>query len=197
MNRLSMGKTALSRIHSRLELTLAIHCAPVLAGYKPAALFPRPVWLEAGPAKALRLYGLHYLALRRRDGKELIFAYCPALMSAVIGHPTARCILSDLGYPVEESAEDCLAFLVKRFKEAPDFPHEVGFFLGYLPEDVLGFIRHRGANCKFCGMWKVYSDEEKAGLLFREYSRCKQLLLGHIKSGGTLLSSNLSAILAG
>jgi hypothetical protein len=90
-----------------------------------------------------------------------------------------------------------LCYLAGRFRESEEFPHEIGFFLGYPPEDVLGFIRHRGAHCKLCGMWKVYSDVEKARFLFSEYARCRQRLLEYIREGGTIFDKNLPAILAG
>ena len=52
----------------------------------------------------------------------------------------------------------------KTFKgdESGEFPHEVGLFLSYPPEDVKGFIDHRANDFKCAGLWKVYGDEEKA-----------------------------------
>lgn len=52
------------------------------------------------------------------------------------------------------------------------FPHEIGLFLGYPPEDVEGFRLHRGRDYKLCGCWKVYSDVEGARQCFRRYARC-------------------------
>lgn len=49
-----------------------------------------------------------------------------------------------------------LTRLAQRMEAVGDFPHEVGFFLGYPAEDVVGFIRNKGQNFKFCGRWKVY-----------------------------------------
>lgn len=46
--------------------------------------------------------------------------------------------------------------------ESGEFPHEVGLFLSYPPEDVKGFIDHRANDFKCAGLWKVYGDEEKA-----------------------------------
>lgn len=48
-----------------------------------------------------------------------------------------------------------------------EFPHEVGLFLGYPPEDVEGFIENKARSCKITGYWKVYSDEEKAKRFLR------------------------------
>ena len=45
--------------------------------------------------------------------------------------------------------------------ESGDFPHEVGLFLSYPPEDVKGFINHRAGGFKCAGLWKVCGDEEK------------------------------------
>ena len=49
----------------------------------------------------------------------------------------------------------CIANLIRRFREGGEFPHEVGLFLSYPPEDVKGFIDHRACNFKCAGLWKV------------------------------------------
>ena len=43
--------------------------------------------------------------------------------------------------------------------ESGEFPHEVGLFLSYPPEDVKGFIAHRANDFKCAGLWKVYGNE--------------------------------------
>jgi hypothetical protein len=47
------------------------------------------------------------------------------------------------------------------------FPHEIGVFLGYPAEDVLGFIINEGRNYVCCRHWKVYHDIERAQEMFR------------------------------
>ncbi len=42
------------------------------------------------------------------------------------------------------------------------FPHEIGLFLGYPPEDVCGYIRNKGKCQKCTGHWQVYGDENFA-----------------------------------
>ncbi|MDR1024803.1 MAG: DUF3793 family protein, partial [Treponema sp.] len=79
-----------------------------------------------------------------------------------------------------------LSCLGRRFRESPEFPHEIGFFLGYPAPDVLGFMRRRGAGCKLCGLWKVYDDVEKAAALFEEYAACRRRLLDYLQRGGAL-----------
>jgi hypothetical protein len=181
-------------MNREFELTLALHCAPVLAGFKPAALFPKPDWWKTAPAGKVSACGLRCRRLKRQDKNTVVFVYRPALLETSLRHPAVRRALSVFGYPAAGSVGEYLAFLAERFRESPEFPHEVGFFLGYPPEDVLGFIRHRGARCKLCGIWKVYGDAEKAGLLFAEYARCRQKLLRHIQGGGTIFASDFSAV---
>ena len=49
---------------------------------------------------------------------------------------------------------------MQRLGQAAEFPHEIGLFLGYPPEDVQGFLENR--LCKCVGCWKVYGDEQAA-----------------------------------
>ena len=49
-----------------------------------------------------------------------------------------------------------------------------GLFLSYPPEDVQGFIDHRACDFKCAGLWKVYSDEERAQRLFTRFKRCTE-----------------------
>lgn len=60
--------------------------------------------------------------------------------------------------------------------ESGEFPHEVGLFLSYPPEDVKGFIAHRANDFKCAGLWKVYGNEEKARSLFAKYKMHGDLL---------------------
>ncbi len=59
--------------------------------------------------------------------------------------------------------------------ERGDFPHEIGLFLSYLPEDVLGFICNGACNHKCVGCWKVYGDEQAARSIFEKYEMCSKI----------------------
>ena len=76
-----------------------------------------------------------------------------------------------------------MARLACRFREGKDFPHEVGLFLSYPPEDVKGFIDHRAGGFKCAGLWKVYGDEEKARSLFEKYRKCTESYCALWQSG--------------
>ena len=180
-----------------LDMLLARHCAPVLLGKKPAALFPMPLGWDEMLAK-WPPGDMRFLWLRQPGKKALVFAYRPRLLSRALDTLGARETLGALGYPAEaDDLGPCLAFLEQRFWEGTDFPHEVGFFLGYPPEDVLGFIRHQGSHCKLCGMWKVYGDVARAAARFAEYAECRERLLKHVQNGGVIVREKPSAALAG
>jgi hypothetical protein len=170
------------------EIALAKYCAPVLLGKKPSALFAKPVWWDEALAGSLPACALKFLSLSRLERNTVILAYVPLLLSETLERPEVYTVLESLGYPARCGAEADLRYLEQQFREQEEFPHEVGFFLGYPPLDVIGFMRNRGLHCKLCGHWKVYSDVKKASLLFAEYTHCRQWLLEHIQRGGTIFN---------
>lgn len=61
---------------------------------------------------------------------------------------------------------------MRRLHDSDEFPHEIGLFLGYPPEDVSGFIENRPGSCKLTGIWKVYGNAEEASRTFEKYKKC-------------------------
>jgi hypothetical protein len=176
------------------ETLLATHGAPVLLGKKPAALFAMPPWWDERRCGPELRWDLRFLYLTRPGGRALIFAFRPGLLARTLENPLTRQVLEDLDYPGSADPDASLAELARHFMEDREFPHEVGLFLGYPPSDVLGFMHHRGARYKLCGLWKVYGDVEGAAALFRDYTLCKQRLLEYQRRGGTLFDKNLPAL---
>ncbi len=79
--------------------------------------------------------------------------------------------LNKYGYPVDSNnLMDYIDFLEKRIISNEEFPHEIGIFLGYPLEDVIGFIENK--ECKLSGYWKVYHDDLKAREVFEKYKKC-------------------------
>ena len=177
------------------EKLLANHCAPLLCGKKPAVLLAERNFPQNCEWKLLRQYGFCMLRLRLREANTLIFLYHPALLKEAVSHPIAAKTLCQIGYVHEKGLSGLLGFLRRRFAQSHEFPHEIGLFLGYPPEDVVGFLSCK-ESCKMCGYWKVYSDVNRAVALFDEYTRCKQALQSHIKNGGSIFSV-ISPVLAG
>lgn len=84
----------------------------------------------------------------------------------------AQDILRECGYGKCSRAESCLSCLIGRLRNNADFPHEVGLFLGYPPEDVRGFIENRASGFKLIGCWKVYGDVDAARKKFESFESC-------------------------
>ena len=176
------------------ELALATHCAPVLLGKKPAALFPERSLPDTCPWELLHHQGFRTVRLYWRGQTPLIFVYHPDLLAASLANEATHSTLGGMGYPIQKSWRALLGCLYRRFRDSASFPQEVGFFLGYPPEDVLGFMQCPKGN-KLCGVWKVYGDEDQAVMRFDEYARCRTALLTHIQNGGSILSESFSALL--
>lgn len=162
------------------EEMLVYHCAPTLAGMKTGSLFSCAYGCRGELVATIRRWngrlapkGLRVLPLRYLEGRALIYVYRPGDLAADLADERARAILAQADYR-GRSVEQCVAELARRLRGGAAFPHEVGLFLSYPPEDVLGFMEHRGADCKCVGCWKVYGDAEQARLAFDRYRRCTE-----------------------
>lgn len=183
----------------RLEKALAAHCGAVMLGKKPAALFSLEM---SGPEmrkaiEALACNGVRVVILRRAGRRVLMLVYHPRLLAHTLSGERVREALSKQGYPARHGLSATLRHLKERIQESGGFPHEIGFFLGYPPEDVLGFIKYRGRRCKHCGLWKVYGDVEKARALHEEFEACRRMSCAYIEAGGRLRSMREQVVQAG
>ena len=163
------------------------YCAPTLAGIKTGNLFrcyydtEEDARLEISSLnKRLFPKGLCLLPLSFRNGWVLLYLYRPKLLLQDLSDTRIKELLKAEGYTVD-SCKGCggcgrtVAELMKKVKMAEDFPHEIGLFLSYPPEDVQGFIENKAENYKCSGVWKVYGDEEKAAELFSKYRLCTEV----------------------
>ena len=160
------------------EEYLVQHCAPTLAGIKTGNLFSCPYRDEDTLDEAiralnerLRAKGLRLLVLCCRDRRALLYLYRPTRLQRDLAAPEARALLRDAGYS-DLRTDRCVMELERRLCASEGFPHEIGLFLSYPPEDVRGFIEHGGKDCKCSGLWKVYGDPAKAQKLFALYQKC-------------------------
>ena len=149
------------------------YCSPVLLGCKPAALF----MLHSERAFAL-LSGLlrprfKLMILRKNERGLLVLVFEKDQLEETLLNREILAVLAGRGYPAGASLFVLLDYLIKRFARK-DFPHEIGLFLGYPVEDVLGFVRHKGLNYKLCGYWKVYGDVDSAKKCFQQYDKCRE-----------------------
>lgn len=157
------------------------HCAPTLAGMKTGNLFSCPYRTKEEIQNDIRRMnrllgpkGVRILPMRYSKQRVLIYLYRPNHLRRDFSDSDAAALLEQFGYTAEYP-ERCLVRLVNRLRENEEFPHEIGLFLGYPPEDVRGFIENKANHCKCVGCWKVYGDEEKAKQTFCQYKKCTDI----------------------
>lgn len=172
------------------EELVVLHCSPTLAGLKTANMYvcsysSREELREdiSGLNAALHSKGLRVIPLRYSNGKALVYVYRPSELKCDLCCEKASSVLKSCGYKCE-SPEKCIARLISRLRCSEEFPHEIGLFLGYPPEDVEGFIEKR--PCKLTGFWKVYGDEKKAEKRFEGFRKCTKVYYSCWKNGRPL-----------
>lgn len=116
------------------------------------------------------------------DRRFLVLVYRPEALKRHLAKRAVAKLLIKAGYDPGAGVDACLHRLRHRM-EGREFPHEVGLFLGYPPEDVAGFCRYCGQKYKYCGHWKVYGDVDQAKALFEQYDRCRDSLCRRVGMG--------------
>jgi len=167
--------------NSMSEEAIIRHCSPTLAGLKTGNLFtfyyPNRTAMQDAVRKwnrKLHSKGIRVIPLRYRDKKALIYLYRPSMLARDIRNQKVSSMLEECGYSLK-SGENCIAHLIRRLAENEEFPHEIGLFLGYPPEDVRGFINNKACGFKCVGYWKVYGEKERAEKLFSRYKKCSEV----------------------
>lgn len=138
----------------------------------------------------------------------LVYVYRPQELAAHLEDPRAKLQLNRKDYPVG-NLESQLDELSRRLQSRPgireaktpdqknpcpcgnktchsEFPHEIGFFLGYPHEDVIGFIENHGQNYLEVGPWKVYANQSQARRTFACYRRCARIYARAYRNGRSL-----------
>ena len=165
------------------------HCAPTLAGMKTGNMFTYH-FKDASELREtvrrlntlLKGKGIRVLPLRYQKNCALIYLYRPSKLSKDLENDVARTILTECGYCVN-SPKCLIRNLIARLNSCSDFPHEIGLFLGYPPEDVAGFIENRAEHYKCSGLWKVYGDVEAARRRFDLYRECTRVYCRRWETG--------------
>ena len=163
------------------ERVIIEQCSPTLAGIKTANLFSCKCDDKNKLLNDIRNYnrnlsskGVLMIPIKIDSSKALIYLYRPSKLEKDLTDKTALNLLKEHGYS-DCNPNKCICRLINRFKNYEQFPHEVGLFLGYPPEDVKGFIENNAKCSKCVGCWKVYGDEEKAKKCFENYKKCTRI----------------------
>ena len=112
----------------------------------------------------------------------LVLVYLPEKQHAILQNTKIQKFLSEEGYELGDS-QKMLKQLGDKIVRSHSFPHEIGIFLGYPLEDIVGFIENKGKNWKHNDYWKVYGDEVEAKKLFKKYNDCRNHLMQAVADG--------------
>ena len=180
------------------ERQLAQHGSPALAGIKPANII---TFSAKDDEDGCGLRELTAIYNRRFQGQDLAFqllcecprsrilmVYRPSLLEFHVKHPEVKAVLKPMGYRPGPT-EVMLKQLGRRIRESRlkgGFPHEIGLFLGYPVEDVVGFMENKGQNYLYSCYWKVYSDVERAKAWCRRWEKVRDGLLKVVDSGRSI-----------
>lgn len=164
-------------------------CAPTLAGMKTGNMFSCPFADTDEMRDNVRRWnrllvgkGLRVLPLKFQDNRALVYVYRVSHLMRDMKDDAVCHILQEMGYETE-TPERCIVQLIRKLEGNGDFPHEIGLFLGYPPEDVRGFIKNGARGCKLVGCWKVYDNEEKARRTFAKYRKCTEVYTAEFAGG--------------
>jgi len=172
-----------------LEQTIALHCAPALAGIKPANLVSIRKHADVdAQIHAMNLQmsarGIRIERIGATARRCILLVYRTKKLKAHLSQPEASAFLNVCGYPVAGEALAAVEYLKQRIKTCRTFPHEIGVFLGYPIDDIKGFME--GKPCLMSGYWKVYADPEKAKRLFARYMKCREAVYRRVARGESL-----------
>ena len=172
-----------------MEKRLIEHCAPTLAGMKSASLFNYFHKGEQIVREELREIndllndrGVYADVLIWREKSALIYVYRVKMLEKELKQPGVLELLERYGYE-NSDIDSCMKHLKYRLLKCTCFPHEIGVFLGYPLEDVIGFVENRGKNFTCCGCWKSYGDPAAAQAVFDHYRKCTEVYLRCFRSG--------------
>ena len=184
---------------SDFEKDLLTFASPALLGRKQANLFSFSIDCLTDYRKEIDRYkkelaplGISVEYLYCLQNRVYLLVYRKDMMLQYLRQPAVKEFLIKEGYPAnigeEESLYQTLCILRKHIIQGAEFPHEVGFFFGYPPEDVFSFIREKGQNYKLVGDWKVYGDGKAALRTFRSYAKCRKRLMEQATAGADIVS---------
>ena len=156
--------------------------------------------------------GVRLSVLVWRPCGALIYVYRPLELTRYLAAPAVDAALRSIGYDpmnLMESIAHLSGRIVAASKQAAEsactgarcimdatgsctgdcsceFPHEIGYFLGYPVQDVQEFIVQHGRNYKALGAWKVYTDVDAALETFERYRACTDTFTHIYRQGRSL-----------
>ncbi len=172
-----------------IEMQIAFHCAPLIAGLKLSNLLMlQSEELDRGTS-ILKRAGISYFVVAVTNGKVAVLLFDRQRLETYLRKEEVWKIFQDMGYQNHAMGKVLYAFR-QRYEGYllwnQEFPHEMGLLLGYPIEDVKGFILNEGENCLYTGYWKVYENLPEKMIVFRQFEKARDMLIGLLSNGITI-----------
>lgn len=176
----------------QIETQLALQCAPLIAGLKISNLLIISKKNMSKVKYILKHTILSYFILYEGEEKTILLVYDASRLGEYLERKNVKNLLCQWGYE-ENHMREWMHLLQKRYKKyikkKTNFPHEMGLFLGYPVEDVIGFIENSGKNSLYSGYWKVYKDVSEKIKLFQKFDMAKEILIHFLANGMSILDA--------
>ncbi len=175
------------------EMQFALQCSPFITGLKISNLFTISILQYAQLEHVLMVSGYSFKELYYTKNKVIYFLYDAKKLKEYLKKDMVRKILYKLGYPysIHKDIGKLITIFkekyIKYMEEKGEFPHEMGIFLGYPIEDVIGYLRNHGQNSVCVGYWKVYKNVEEKQELFRKFEYAKESVIRYLAQGMNIL----------
>ena len=182
-----------------LDRYLIEHCSPTLASLKTANLFSIDTSTSdnlkeeiASWNKELNTKGIEMILLKNEGSRALIYLCRKKQLAEDLSKPGAAEYMKKYGYESID-VDYAIGVLKAKLAKNSNFPHEIGMFLGYPLEDVIGFIENAGKKSKCVGCWKVYCNECQAVKTFAKFEKCRNIYKDLWKNGRKVLQLTVAA----
>ena len=182
-----------------IEKYLIEHCSPTLASLKTANLFSVSLKQECNAddqinewSRLLAPKGIELFVIKRSESAALVYVFRRDMLKSDLEKPGVCEFLCEYGYSGTDTCP-ALERLSYRLACCADFPHEIGIFLGYPLEDVKGFIKFGGRNCKCSGCWQAYGNVDEARRTFRRFKKCRAVYKKQWLGGRSVLQLTVAA----
>jgi len=171
---------------------IAWQAAEVIAGAKPANLiniFDRNLACGRNISKLWKKHKASILAeerlwgfeLREKYERQLVLIYNPTELDKILQRKPVKKVLGRLGYDYE-NVDEALEHLLLRM-QGSDFPHEIGFFLGYPVKDVYGFMGVCDLPVVGHGPWKMYGKLKSSLAVLNQYKEARKIVIDALHAG--------------
>lgn len=169
-----------------VETQIIMQCAPVIAGLKISNLLIVSNNNSEHVKTIMHKTGLCCTKLLDLNKQTTFLIYHAKKIKEYLKQSKVQELMKKLGY--DSYTEQALIRNVRKKYRAymmsrNEFPHEMGLLLGYPPEDVCGFIEHKGKDFLFSGYWKVYENMPAKKKLFMKFEQARETMLQLMSCG--------------